>query len=168
MGRDRYVVYEESTGPALWVQLLLLAALAWPGLWMVVSGLFGLVGGDPGAVERLASGFGMFALHLLFYVFFGVFRVRLTRTSLLLSFGWFPIISRLIAFDEIGSAEAVTCHPIRQFGGWGIRFGKGKRAWTMKGDRALRLELDDGTVFYVGSETPERLLERLRLASGRF
>ncbi len=57
------------------------------------------------------------------------------------------------------AAEAVTYSPLGDFGGWGIRMGGNKKkAWTVKGNRALVLELKDGTRFYLGSEKPERIL----------
>jgi hypothetical protein len=108
----------------------------------------------------------LFALLLtLFWVLLGQLEVRVTRSDLLVGFGYVPLIRKRIPFADISALEPVEYRPILEFGGWGIRFGRnGKRAWTIRGNRAVRLQLKDGRLFYVGSEKPERLAERLRAA----
>jgi len=75
------------------------------------------------------------------------------------TWGISEVIRKTIPFREIRRAEAVTYSPLGEFGGWGIRAGMGgKRAWTVRGNRAVRLHLLDGTFFYLGSRRPGRLL----------
>ncbi len=82
--------------------------------------------------------------------------VSVTRASV--DVRWVPLARRSIPFASIRRAEPVTYRPIRQFGGWGIRFGRrGARAYSMSGDRAARLTLDDGSEIYLGSLEPEAL-----------
>jgi hypothetical protein len=64
----------------------------------------------------------------------------------------------VIPLSEIGSVQAVTYRPLREFGGWGIRWGwKGSRAYSIAGNRGVELELREGKLIVVGSETPEAL-----------
>lgn len=87
---------------------------------------------------------------------FARLEVAVTTTSV--EVRWVPFARRSIAFERILRAEAVTYRPVRQFGGWGIRIGaKGARAYSMSGDRAVALTLDDGTQIYLGSLEPEVL-----------
>ena len=82
--------------------------------------------------------------------------VSVTRGSV--DVRWVPLARRSIPFASIRRAEPFTYRPIRQFGGWGIRFGRrGALAYPMSGDRAVRLTLDDGSEIYLGSLEPEAL-----------
>jgi len=63
-----------------------------------------------------------------------------------------------ISYAEIASVEAFTYRPIRDYGGWGIRRGKGEYMWNAYGDRAVRLHFKSGVAFSLGSETPEKLV----------
>jgi hypothetical protein len=82
-------------------------------------------------------------------------------------FGRLQWIQKHIPFSEIVDLDPVTYSPLREFGGWGIRFGfGGKRAWTIRGNRAVRLKLRNGKLFYLGSQDPEGLAEQIRMAGG--
>jgi len=69
-----------------------------------------------------------------------------------------PLRTRRIPYSSILRCEACAYRPIRDYGGWGIRWG-GRRNWayTMRGDRGVRLTLDGGHRLLVGSQTPEDL-----------
>jgi hypothetical protein len=90
--------------------------------------------------------------------------VLVTESGVVLHLGYIPVVRRTIPFAEIESARAVRYHPIREFGGWGIR-GRGRRkAWTARGDRAVVLRLTRGGELLVGSDHPQRLEDRIRTA----
>jgi hypothetical protein len=62
-----------------------------------------------------------------------------------------PLAGRRFPFEEIESCDEVRYLPIREFGGWGIRWG-GRR-----GDVAVELTLTNGYRFAVGSQQPDEL-----------
>jgi hypothetical protein len=69
-----------------------------------------------------------------------------------------PFPARTIPLSEIAEAKAETYRPLREFGGWGLRFARGgKRAYSMRGNRGVRLRLRDGRVVMVGSQRAEEL-----------
>lgn len=91
-----------------------------------------------------------------------------TQDSILLAY-W-PFARRHIAVQDIVAAQAVTYRPLRDYGGWGIRWGRGGVAWTVSGSRAVRLDLRNGRHVLIGSRDPHRLLAGLDLGlrpSGR-
>jgi hypothetical protein len=45
--------------------------------------------------------------------------------------------------------------------------GKKKKAWTVRGKRAILLHLKDGTRFYLGWDKPERVLQWVTSAMKR-
>jgi hypothetical protein len=153
------VSYEERTGWPAWVTLITVASLGAAGAGVLM---------DP-SVNR-ATALLILALFALgvggFWVLLGQLQVQVTRSAVQVGFGYVSLIRKRIPFADISAVEPVEYRPILEFGGWGIRFGRnGKRAWTIRGNRAVRLQLKDGKLVYVGSEKPERLAERIRAAA---
>lgn len=70
---------------------------------------------------------------------------------------FFPLTRKLIPFDNISSCQARTYHPIREYGGWGIRFSRKGRAYNVSGDRGVQLEFRQGKPLLIGSQQPEQL-----------
>ncbi len=156
MAGTRVVYQEESRWPG-WVWLL---------LWGVVAGtLLGLRMDPTPSPDQHWVLLLVVAIPVLFWFFVGRLHVVVTESSVRLRWGETGLLAKEIPFDTIEDVEAVTYHPIREFGGWGIRWGgQGKRAWTTGGDRAVRFRLRDGTLFYVSSPSTRRLRERVLTA----
>lgn len=72
-----------------------------------------------------------------------------------------PFVKKIIPYPDIQMCEAVTYHPIREFGGWGIRYRKGEVAYTVSGNKGVRLHLKNGKRILIGSLKPERLAEEI-------
>ena len=74
----------------------------------------------------------------------------------------FPIFPRKqILLSNIRRSEVTGYHPLRDFGGWGLRFGAKGEMFNARGDRAVKLVLEDGAVIFIGSQRPEQLLEAI-------
>jgi len=162
VGKNRYVVYEETTHLPLWVTAVLIAVIL-ASSWPLVSVVRAAGAGPVSAGAWIGAGTPALLIAAM-YGLFGKMTTQVRRTSVRIAFGYIDLIEKVIPFDEIEDAEAMRYRPIVEFGGWGIRWGWGrsKRAWTLSGNEALVLHLTDGTHFYVGSEHPERLLTALR------
>jgi hypothetical protein len=74
-----------------------------------------------------------------------------------------PLSGRLFRLEDIERCQQVSYLPIREFSGWGIRWG-GRR-----GDVAVELTLRQGYRFAVGSQHPDELEQAIleRLAQDR-
>ncbi len=104
---------------------------------------------------------------VLFHVLWGALVVEVTSDRITARFGRLGFPAKRIAFRDVVSVEAVTYRPLRDFGGWGIRFRPvGKSAWTTRGNRALKIQLEDGKTVYLGSDNPEHLRSRVASAVG--
>lgn len=63
-----------------------------------------------------------------------------------------------IPLSRIRSAAVRKYAPIREFGGWGIRYGFGAGwVWNVSGTMGVQLVLDNGRKVLVGSQRPEAL-----------
>lgn len=90
-------------------------------------------------------------------------RTRVTEAELIVTFGaLFPLYRRRILRSEIASAKPITYRPIPDYGGWGIR-GTGRNvALNARGNRGVRLTLQDGRIVLVGSQNAEALAAALK------
>jgi len=72
---------------------------------------------------------------------------------------FFPLASRKISFDSITSCKARTYRPIREYGGWGIRFSRKGKAYNVSGNRGVQLEFTDARPLLIGSQRAEELAD---------
>lgn len=72
-----------------------------------------------------------------------------------------PILNTNINRDEISQIEKITYRPIVDFGGWGIRFGKGGIIYNMRGNKAVKLSLKSGKIIYIGTQNPDQLINSI-------
>jgi hypothetical protein len=63
-----------------------------------------------------------------------------------------PIANTAIPLDEIAAARARKYRPIREFGGWGVRGIRTRRAYNARGDEGVELTLKDGRSIMIGSQ----------------
>ena len=113
---------------------------------------------------------------VVFWLFAGVlvpgllFAVRLTTEvsddGLRLRFP--PFVDREIPFTEIRGVQARTYRPLREFGGWGVRWGgRGRMAYNVSGNKGVEVELSDGRTVMVGSRRADELAQAIRAHMGR-
>ena len=159
MGDVRY--HEEQRVTAAWVWLLVLALAA--AAWVMYGGhlLFGLDLGDNPPPPWLA---------LVLLAMFGVgfpwlaasFRLVITVDDDALAFAVFPFLRRRVPRARIAGAEPVRYHPLRDYLGWGIKWMPGRGwAFSVQGDRGVRVHLTSGRSFLLGSRRPDELAAAL-------
>ncbi|MDK2946979.1 MAG: hypothetical protein PWQ63_139 [Methanolobus sp.] len=68
-------------------------------------------------------------------------------------------------FNDIISAEVVRYRPLRDYGGWGIRYGRNSKAYSVKGNKGLMLEFKNGKHLMLGSQQPDVL--KMSIEQGR-
>jgi hypothetical protein len=76
---------------------------------------------------------------------------------------FFPLTHHRIPFEDIAHFEVRTYSPIREFGGWGIRYGKGGKAYNVSGNRGVQLELSNGKRLLIGSGPAEELARAIEI-----
>ncbi len=75
---------------------------------------------------------------------------------------FFPMRWKVIPYESIASYQAKTYHPIRDYGGWGIRWGREGKAYIVGGNQGLQLLLNDGKKLLIGTRRPEELEAAVR------
>ena len=69
---------------------------------------------------------------------------------------------RRVPWTTIESAEATTYRPLREYGGWGIRWRPGAVAYNVQGPRGVFLTRPDDRDLLVGSQRPDELATAIR------
>lgn len=126
-----------------------------------------LVQGTPFGNRPISNGtliiVGVLMIILIWGIFFLFIDMRLTvsvcENSLVVHFR--PIFQKIIDYQQIQSCEAIQYKPIVEFGGWGIRFRKGIIAYTVSGNKVVKLYLKDGKTILIGSHQPEELAAQI-------
>ena len=100
-------------------------------------------------------------------LFFRYMRLMVTVNDKSVDIRFRPFAHRTIPLVEIEHIEVRTYHPVREFGGWGVRGLPGKRAYNVGGKRGVELTLKDDRKVMIGSEQADELATAITLAQGR-
>ena len=110
----------------------------------------------------------MLVLLLVFGVLFPLFVnslkmiTEVRKDGLYVRFRPFHFSFRFFPIKTIRSYEVRTYRPIRDYGGWGIRYGLKGDAYNAKGNRGVLFEFAEGSKIkklMIGSQVPEKLSE---------
>jgi hypothetical protein len=147
----------------LWGLLLMPFGLILYGLYVqLVQGI--PFGNNPGSNEMLI-GVAVFLLLLLVAFYFMSLQVELSRAGI--RYRFFPFFgSRFIAWEEVAEAEVRQYQPLKEYGGWGIKYGSGGTAYNVSGNMGLQLVLHKNNKrILLGTQQPEALrlaLQKMR------
>lgn len=110
----------------------------------------------------------MTLVFIMILLLFASMQTRVTRETLLVSFGLLPLIKFSYKIDEILDAHARSYQPVGEYGGWGIKGSKQNRALNMRGAEGVQLEMagKHGAPWklLVGSQKPQELVDAIRKA----
>ena len=150
----------------LWILILSIAAVS---LWGMIQQLFlgKPFGNNPApdiALIIITVIFG-FGFPYLFYKMNLTTEVR--TDGIYYRFFPFHLSFHKINLEDLAKYEVRTYNPIRDYGGWGIRWGTKGKAYNVSGNRGVYLEFYDGKQLLIGSQKPEEFVEALDLALGK-
>ncbi len=151
----RFHEEQRFSQPWLWAVVVVAAVVAWIGLAAVVFDSDDEAGW-PLAIVLLLVGVGLPLLVALA-------RLRVEVLADRVEIRYRPFIARTIRFDDIVAAESITYHPLREYGGWGIKgWSRRKVAYNVRGDRGALLMLAEGRTVLIGSQRPDELAAAIR------
>ena len=109
----------------------------------------------------------IFGMGLPALFFFGQLVTEVRADGIYLRFSPFHRTFRSIAFTEVKRCEVRTYRPIREYGGWGIRYGRQGQAYNVSGDRGVQIELLHGKRLLIGSQRAEELWRAIQAKYGK-
>lgn len=108
----------------------------------------------------------VFGMGLPALFFFGQLVTEVRDDGIYLRFSPFHRTFRRIAFTEVKQCEVRTYRPIREYGGWGIRYGRPGKAYNVSGDCGVQIELLNGKRLLIGSQRAEELWRAIQIKYG--
>jgi hypothetical protein len=82
--------------------------------------------------------------------------------GLYIKFWPFHLSYRKIPLEDAQKIESVTYDPLGDYGGWGLRGGRAKRAYNVMGNRGVKITYHDGHSTLIGSQEADELLGCIR------
>ena len=87
---------------------------------------------------------------LLFYTF--QLRIKVNSEGLHYQFFPFHIKSHTIKIEDIEKYKAVEYSPLKEYGGWGIKYGFKGKAYNVSGNKGVKVFLKNNTNIMFGSK----------------
>ena len=170
MNGSLYHEVQKMRQPWLWLLLgsgvLVSAAVLGWGLWqqLVLGRPWGNHPLPDGALLVIAGAVAVLHGGIILLLFVSRLETTVRPSELRVQFHPLHRRPRIFRRDQIASFEERTYRPIREYGGWGIRFGPRGRAYNASGNRGVELTLRDGSHVMIGSLRPEELAQALTAA----
>jgi len=87
-------------------------------------------------------------LSLFFMLLFVYLKIMIDNSSIKITF--FPFIKKNIPFSEIKRIKIIKYSPLKDYGGWGIRYGSKGKAYTIGGNLGLSVTLLNNKNILIG------------------
>ena len=160
---DLIVFSEEQRFRQTWILAIIafIAVIGWYSFFhqIVMGGPFGNNPAPDSVVLIILVVFG-----IIFPVWFIIMKLEIQVTQNALRFRMYPLhLSwREHPLETIADAVAVVYRPIREYGGWGIRFGRKGMAYNVSGNEGVKITLRSGSSFLLGSLQAAELEQAIR------
>lgn len=119
-------------------------------------------GDNPMSNQELLLAFGLFVLFFCWFFFLLRLETEVDETGILYRFRGIHLRQYRISWQEIESLEAVTYKPIREYGGWGIRYGFHGKAYSVSGNQGIRVKTRQGASILFGTRQPREWMDAVR------
>lgn len=105
----------------------------------------------------------VFILAVILFLFY-LFELRIKVTEEGLHYQFFPLHLRTYSINknEIEKIEVLKYRPLRDYGGWGIRYGFKGKCYNVKGSLGVKVFLQNGSYILFGSQKHEELEKALQ------
>jgi len=140
----------------IWVVVLAIAGMQWYGAVEQLL-LHRPFGDNPMQDGPMAVFLVIFGIGLPTLFFFGQLVTEVRDDGIYIRFSPFHRTFRRIAFTKIKQCTVRTYHPIREYRGWGIRYGWKGKAYNVSGNRGVQIDFLNGKHLMIGSQRAEEL-----------
>jgi hypothetical protein len=156
LNESRSFLYWESQNPlyfnilsvALPLVYLICAVLVWSsGLWLSLVFLI---------------------LGILFFFLYGGMRTVVMRSEIVVRFGLIGWKVFKLKTSDIARAEIMQYSPLKDFGGYGIRFNGKMTAYYLRGSRGVKITTRKNKQYLIGSDQPGQLLAVIQAVTNQY
>ncbi|HSW57428.1 MAG TPA: DUF1648 domain-containing protein [Dehalococcoidales bacterium] len=151
---NRPILYWQSQEP-LWVKLV---TIAMPLVMLAVAAVMWF--------SQPWFSLLYIAIAVASSLLYGGLKTIVTRDKITVKLGLLGLRVLNLKTSEIISAEIMEFSPIKDFGGYGIRYNGKIWAYYFKGNRGVKITLNRKTQYLIGTNRPEQLLTVIKAVSG--
>ncbi|UCD64921.1 MAG: hypothetical protein JSW34_05685 [Candidatus Zixiibacteriota bacterium] len=145
----------------VWMLVLFIAALMW--FMAITQFCFENPFGERFMPDVLLIVFWLlFGLGLPAMFYYGGLIVEVRSDGIYVRFPPFIISEKRLAFDDIKTCEVRTYNALKEYGGWGIKYGKGGKAYNVSGNVGVQLVFNDSKRLLIGSQRSEELCRAIQ------
>jgi hypothetical protein len=150
----------------LWLTVIVAAAFPWYGLikQVILGDKFGNNPPPDWLLVLIWLAFGI-GLPLLFYFTRLITEVR--SDGIYIKFVPFHFKFKHYPYPEIKSYEVREYKPIREYGGWGIRYGLNGKVYNVYGNKGIQLTFKNNKKLLIGTQKPEELYRAISNAKSK-
>jgi hypothetical protein len=166
---SRIYFKEEQKFTQVWIWMLLLAVSGiW--IWQLIQQVFmGIPFGNNASSDLIVILTGLFPLLTIILFRFLTLETIINEEGVSYRFRPFQHKHKVIKAEDILRFEVKKYSPLKDYGGWGIRYGSAKngRAYNVSGNQGVLFEFKNGKKFLLGTQKPSEIrsaLERLMKA----
>jgi hypothetical protein len=147
----------------LWMILLAASSIFWAGFFYQVI-LKAEFGNNPASDVQLTILFVLIGIALP-YFFYSIKLITEVQPGEIRVRMW-PFHRRpvIIPLHSVYNFEIITYSPIKDYGGWGIRWGMKGKAYNMSGNKGVLLSFYNSRPLLIGSQNPKEFAEAIKLA----
>jgi len=105
----------------------------------------------------------VFVLNVALFLLFGLSKLTTIIDKIGIEYKFSPFHSRshLIYWNMIEKYAVIKYNPLRDYGGWGIKYNKRGKAYTLSGDKGLIIYLKSGKRILIGTQRDSELMNFL-------
>jgi len=138
-------------------------------LWLILLGTWGAIvyaifqEPPKSIIAYFVTGFSAFGLPILFWQM--RLSTRITSDGIYVRFVPFHLKEQFYAWDLIESAQVRTYSPLREYGGWGNKYGfngQGK-VYNVSGNQGLQLIFKSGEKLLIGTQKSAEIQAAVRV-----
>jgi hypothetical protein len=154
---------EEQRFTQVWIWMLLIAL---SGLWIwefIQQIIMGIPFGDKPAPDIVVILTGIFPLLAIILFRSLILETSIDEEGVAYRFRPFQRKFKVIKATDIARYEVKKYSPLKDYGGWGIRYGSSKngKAYNVKGNQGVLFEFKSGKRFMLGTQKPSEIRSAL-------
>ena len=111
-------------------------------------------------ISCLKSGVNFyFIITITICLFFYILELRISVDTNRIYYQFFPIHVQMhyIEIKQIKKIEAIKYSPLYDYGGWGIKYSLNGRAYTVRGNKGVSINLVNGKNILLGTQEHKKL-----------
>ena len=166
MTEHSQIIFKESQSFKqwwVWILVLIGPVFSWYGAYhqLILKKPFG---------DNPTSDTGMLIIFIVFGILFPVFFLSIKLLTEVRYNGvyikYFPFhlsFRKIASSHEVKVYESRIYSAMKEYGGYGIRFGKKGKAYNVSGNRGIQFELLNGKKILIGTQKPDDFLRAMTL-----